>query len=130
MFAELDAAKYVALTTFKRDGTGVTTTVWLAGSRGRYLVMTQAGTGKVKRIRNNPQVHVAASDARGRVAPDSTLHTATARLLDGVHARHALGAISTKYGFIAGAVNLLNRARLRKENNPIAIEIVLDAATA
>ena len=60
------AGKYLSITSYRRDGTGVATPVWFVTAGGRLLVMTGAGSGKVKRIRRNPLVTIAASSARGR----------------------------------------------------------------
>jgi len=60
--------KYMSLTTFKRDGTAVATTVWFVqGEDGRLFVSTDPGSGKVKRIANNPAVTIAQCTASGRV---------------------------------------------------------------
>ncbi|HJN91174.1 MAG TPA: hypothetical protein QGF05_00435 [Dehalococcoidia bacterium] len=40
--AELDDAKYISLTTYKRDGSGVATPMWLVGADGMYQVITEA----------------------------------------------------------------------------------------
>lgn len=59
--------KYVSITSYRRDGTGVATPVWFVTEGNRLLVMTEVGSGKVKRIRRNPFVTVAACSARGRL---------------------------------------------------------------
>ena len=59
--------KYLGLTTFKRDGTGVTTPVWFVREAGRLLVETDAESYKVRRIRNEPTVSVTLCSARGRL---------------------------------------------------------------
>ncbi len=59
--------KYLGLTTFKRDGTGVTTPVWFVPRDGRLLVETEADSYKVKRIQREPTVSVALCSARGRL---------------------------------------------------------------
>jgi uncharacterized protein len=61
------AGRYLSLTTYKRDGTAVATPVWFAHDEGRLLVVTDAGSGKVKRIRNNPAVGLALCTASGRL---------------------------------------------------------------
>jgi PPOX class probable F420-dependent enzyme len=58
--------KYLGLTTFKRDGTGVTTPVWFVSEGGRLLIETDADSYKVKRIRREPKVTVGMCSARGR----------------------------------------------------------------
>ncbi len=60
--------KYVSLTTFRRDGTGVSTPVWFVAENGSLLVETDGDSYKVKRIRRNDSVTVAACNAMGRVA--------------------------------------------------------------
>ena len=58
--------KYLSLTSFRRDGTGVATPVWFVEAGGRLLVETDAASYKVRRIRRNPQVTIAPCTATGR----------------------------------------------------------------
>ena len=59
--------RYISLTTFKRDGTPVSTPVWVASDNGRrLLVLSGVKTWKVRRLRRDPNVLVAASNYRGR----------------------------------------------------------------
>jgi PPOX class probable F420-dependent enzyme len=62
--------KYLCITSFKRDRSGVATPVWFVQEDGRLLVQTDANSGKVKRIRHNPQVLVAPCTATGRLLAD------------------------------------------------------------
>jgi PPOX class probable F420-dependent enzyme len=59
--------KYLGLTTFKRDGTAVTTPVWFVSEGGRLLIETGADSYKVKRIGREPMVIVGLCSARGRM---------------------------------------------------------------
>ncbi len=59
--------KYLSLATFKRDGAAVATPVWFVADNGRLLVLTDAESFKVKRIRRNPDVSVARCSASGRL---------------------------------------------------------------
>jgi PPOX class probable F420-dependent enzyme len=59
--------RYLSITSYKRDGQGVATPVWFVQRDGRLLVETDAASGKVKRIRRNPQVKVAVCTASGRL---------------------------------------------------------------
>ena len=59
--------KYLSLTSFKRDGTGVATPVWFVSDNGHLLVETDADSYKVKRIRRDAHVRIALCDARGRI---------------------------------------------------------------
>jgi uncharacterized protein len=65
-FTDLAQKRYVSLTTFKRDGTPVSTPVWVAGDDERLLVWTAADSWKVKRIRRDSHVRVAPCSARGK----------------------------------------------------------------
>lgn len=57
--------KYVSLTSYRRDGTGVATPVWFVIEDGRLLVVTDPGSFKVKRIRRNPEVAIAPCTVSG-----------------------------------------------------------------
>ena len=57
--------KYVSLTTFRRDGTPVSTPVWFVTEDGSLLVETDGDSYKVKRIRHNDNVTVASCNAMG-----------------------------------------------------------------
>jgi len=62
--------KYLSVTTFRRDGTPVATPVWFVQDGARLLVETESTSGKVKRIRHNPEVLVAPCTASGRLRGD------------------------------------------------------------
>lgn len=94
-WAALRDQKYIRLTTFRKNGEGVPTTVWFAEHDGNIVVFTGVSSGKVKRIRNNPRVELTASTRRG-VVQGPTLE-GTARLLDGVASKRAEQAINRKY---------------------------------
>jgi PPOX class probable F420-dependent enzyme len=59
--------RYLSLTSFRRDGTGVATPVWFVESGGRLLVETDAASYKVRRIRRDPRVTIAPCTATGRL---------------------------------------------------------------
>ena len=66
-FLSLGDARFVSLTTFKRSGEAVSTTVWVARDGDALLVTTPDGTGKVKRIRNSGRVELRQSSRMGKV---------------------------------------------------------------
>jgi PPOX class probable F420-dependent enzyme len=59
--------KYLSVTSYRRDGTGVPTPVWFVQEDGRLLIETDASAYKVRRIRRNPSVTVAPCTATGRL---------------------------------------------------------------
>lgn len=93
------AARYVALTTFRRDGTPVATPVWLAPRDGTLVVFTDRASGKVKRLRADARVRVAPCDWRGRVRGPAL--DATAELTDAAGTLGVLAAIRARYGWQA-----------------------------
>lgn len=59
---------YVSLETYRKTGAAVTTPVWFAESEpGVFYAYSEAEAGKVKRIRNNPNVRIAPCTMRGKV---------------------------------------------------------------
>ena len=101
--------KYISFTTFRKSGQPVSTPVWVVPvSDGRIGFWTAMGNGKTKRLKNNPQVTVQPSDARGRVKEGTAVHSGTAemvqsgRLFDEVHAR-----VREKYGFMTKLTKVL-----------------------
>jgi uncharacterized protein len=74
---DLDSARYVALTTFKKDGTPIATPVWITGRNGTYAFTTGDNAWKSKRLNNNPKVTVQVSDFRGRVKPNTHVYEGT-----------------------------------------------------
>jgi len=87
--------KYISLTTFRRNGTGVATPVWFGERDDKLYVMTSSNLGKVKRLRQNLQVRVAPCTIRGTVTgPD---FAATARFLPVEEHARARRIINGKY---------------------------------
>lgn len=54
------------LTTFRRNGMGVSTQVGTISANGKIYFMTAANTWKVKRIANNPRITLAPCSGSGR----------------------------------------------------------------
>jgi PPOX class probable F420-dependent enzyme len=105
MVASLADERYISVTTFKRDGTPVSTPVWVVSDDGRrLLVWTGAATWKVRRIRRDPHVLVAASSFRGIERGERI--AAAARIVDVVGLDELL---RRKYGWQKRLVDVLNR---------------------
>jgi uncharacterized protein len=79
--AQFDGQKYMSLETFRKNGQGVKTPVWFVRHNDALYVYTEADSGKVKRLRNNPRVRVAICNMRGGVK--GPWLDATASLVDG-----------------------------------------------
>jgi len=59
-------ARYLSVTTFRRDGSRVDTPVWFAIDGDRLLAWTNASSGKVRRLRGDPRAELAPCTMRGR----------------------------------------------------------------
>jgi len=78
-FPGIDRTGFVLLTTFRRDGTPMPTTVWVVRDGDRMIVTTSAGSGKAKRIRNDGRVTLASCDVAGNAQGETV--EARARVL-------------------------------------------------
>ncbi|MEV0962469.1 MULTISPECIES: PPOX class F420-dependent oxidoreductase [unclassified Streptomyces] len=94
---ELDRAKYISLTTFRKDGTGVATPVWFAVEGGELYVWTRSDSWKVKRLRRDDRVTVVPCDVRGRVGEGAEAAEGNARLLEGADLGKVRKLLSRKY---------------------------------
>ena len=89
--------KYLSLTSFRSNGSGVATPVWFATEGDRLFVMTALESGKVRRIRRNPFVSIAACSARGRLRGEPM--TARAEILPSTEEERVKRLIARKYRF-------------------------------
>jgi PPOX class probable F420-dependent enzyme len=58
--------RYLSVTSFKRDGTGVATPVWAVSDGKRLFALTDLHSAKIRRIRRNPEVLVAPCWVNGK----------------------------------------------------------------
>jgi PPOX class probable F420-dependent enzyme len=107
MATPLDTERYLNLETFRKDGTGVKTPVWAAPLDGKLVIVTDGTSYKVKRIKNDPKVRLAACTVRGDVR--GPWHEGTCRVLDPAGGARAEGALRSKYGFQYRALNFFSR---------------------
>ena len=123
--------KYMSFTTFRKSGQPVSTPTWVVPvSDGRVGFWTAMGSGKTKRLKNNPQVTMQPSDVRGRVKEGTAVRSGTAemvqsgRLFDEVQAK-----VREKYGFMTklskvfGKVGGMNRKGLTYADTVVLIRL-------
>jgi hypothetical protein len=97
----LSDEKYVRFTTFRRDGTPVSSPVWLVPiDDNTFGFWTSSGSGKAKRLAHTDRVTLQPCNARGVVNPDSVVTEATARLVTGSEYDQIHQKIVAKYGFM------------------------------
>jgi PPOX class probable F420-dependent enzyme len=59
--------RYLSVTSFKRDGTGVATPVWFVSDGVRLFAFTDLHSAKIRRIRNDARVLIAPCRVNGRL---------------------------------------------------------------
>ncbi len=102
--------KYVSITTFRKSGERVSSPVWITPlADGTAGFITDLDSGKVKRIRNNPQVTLRPCSARGNVADGAVEVTATAKYVTGAEYDAVRAAITKKYGVLAMIMSIPTR---------------------
>jgi PPOX class probable F420-dependent enzyme len=68
--ADLDAlfpGRYLSITSFKRDGTGVATPVWFVSDGRRLFAFTDLHSAKIRRIHRNQRVLVSSCRVNGKL---------------------------------------------------------------
>jgi uncharacterized protein len=107
--------KHMLLTTFRKSGAGVATPVWTVPvSDGRVGMWTGAGTGKYKRLRNNPHVTIQTCTARGKPKPGAAILGGTAEIVQtGALFDEVQASIHAKYGRLIPIVRRISRLQGR-----------------
>ncbi|GIH77928.1 PPOX class F420-dependent oxidoreductase [Planobispora longispora] len=117
---ELAAEPYVSVTTFRKNGAAVPTAVWAAPDGEALVIWTPVSAGKVKRIRNNPQVTLRACDLRGNERGEAV--AGRAEILSAEEAERARGLLRRKYG-LQGRLVILGSKLRRGSRGTVAIRI-------
>lgn len=122
--------KYVSFITFRANGKGVETPVWIAPlGDGTAGFTTEATSGKAKRLANNPKVTLQPCDVRGRLKPGTQPVSATARVVTGAEADPVRAAILRKYRVIGTFLRIADKVRsliTRKPSESAAVIVTLD----
>lgn len=97
----LSDEKYMLLTTFRRDGTPVSTPVWVVPlDDGKIGFWTSSGSGKAKRLAHTDRVTVQPCDARGRLRSGTSALDASAEIVSGTELDAIREGVKAKYGFM------------------------------
>lgn len=132
MSQELDRARYVSFTSFKKNGEPVSLPVWVVPFEGGYAFTTDPDAFKVKRVLNNPKVTLRVCSVRGKVAPGAAEFRGVAEYVDSATADRVNAAIRRKYWIAYRALiapsNLWSRLRGGSGTaGNAAIKVILDA---
>src|SRR5713101_6428265 len=106
-FSQFAGARYLVIESYKRDGTAVRTPVWFVANNRALYVRTDNDTGKVKRIRRDPHIRIALSNARG--TPKGTWVEAKAGIANVPESEEAYLLLKKKYGLQYRAVRFMGR---------------------
>ena len=107
--SQISKSKYINIETYKKDGTGVRTPIWFIIYQGLIFFRTDAKSGKVKRIRNNPHVRIAPCDIRGNVR--GNWYDGKVRFADSAESTIVYSMVNKKYGFMTTLIRLFNNMR-------------------
>lgn len=107
----LTGARFMSLTTYKKNGDAIATPVLFAREGDRVYLFTLANSGKVKRIRNNGKVEIAACDSRGTLLSEKV--AAQARIVTGDDIKAANKVLNRKYGLMKRFFDLIQMRRER-----------------
>lgn len=106
--------KYMLLTSFQKNGTGVPTPVWFVYSDNKFYFNTRSDRWKVKRIQNNPRVEICPCDYGGEIK--GQCFEAQARIVEGSEAEKAEKLMKKKYGFMFRLVRFGSKLKGKKNS--------------
>lgn len=115
-------ANYVSFTSYRKDGTAVSSPVWIAPADGKLYFFSEVGAYKVKRIRRNPAVTLQPCDVRGKLTADSPVVDGTARILEFADGPGVRKIMNRKYRLL-GPLSEFGVWITRRQRASVAIEI-------
>ena len=118
--ADLDRlfpGRYLSVTSFKRDGTGVATPLWFVSDGLRLLALTDLRSAKVRRIRRNPRAMVAPCRADGKVRGEPVAARVEV-LTDTLELERAQALLRERYRISYPLVMLIYRLGRRLRGRP------------
>ena len=124
-FADLVTHQYINLITYRKSGETVATPVWFVYDNHRLYVGTGRNAGKIKRIRNNPQVQIEACDARG--TPLGARITAHARVLAVDEHARINNLLTQKYGLMKRMIDVISLINGSAKTGRDVVEITVNA---
>jgi PPOX class probable F420-dependent enzyme len=113
--------RYLSLTSFKRDGTGVATPLWFVSEGGRLLALTDLHSAKVRRIRRDPGVLVAPCRPDGKLRGEA-LPARAEVLTDTADLERVQGLLIERYRLTYRVVMLAYRVGRRLRGRPTVPE--------
>ena len=100
---------YISLERFRKNNLPVSTPVWFVQDKEEIYIVTREKTGKVKRIKNNPQVKFAPCTFSGKIKGEWT--SAIAKMVYDEEFKRAIDLRKKKYGFKAKIAQFASRGK-------------------
>jgi PPOX class probable F420-dependent enzyme len=122
---ELAAARYIALRSFRADGSAADVPVWSLPHGETIWVWTSAHSHKVKRLRREPRAQLAICNANGKRLRSDWVDAHVTIRDDETSVREAFRLVDEKYGWQSTAIQLLNK-HVRGNPPMLALELSLD----
>ncbi len=113
-FNALKQHKCVSITTYRKNGKPVPTPVWFALENDKLYVATEPDSGKVKRIRNNPDVLLAPCTQRGKLIGPTM--KGVAHVLPAEYEAQVKAALKRKYGWMMRIGNFVDKISGKKRD--------------
>jgi len=110
--AQFSNQQCLNLETYKKSGQPVQTPVGFVEDNGMLYVQTMANSGKVKRIRKNPHVHIMPCSFRGK--PKGSWIDGEASIADAAESERANQLLNRKYGLRKRLGDILYKLKKRK----------------
>lgn len=112
--AALGDEKFVSLTTFRKSGAAVPTTVWVSRDGDCLVVTTPSGSGKVKRLRHDERITLRPSSRRGSIDTSVPPVAGVAEVVEGPEAMDRLDELMgakypLEYRLVMGIERLIRR---------------------
>lgn len=98
---DFESVEYVNLVTYKKDGSSVTTPVWVAPYQNSLVVTTSLNAGKVKRIKNNGKATIYVTNQTGSKKLSESLDLTASLISELKDKSEAVEKIKKKYGLIS-----------------------------
>jgi len=109
-FKELGETEFVSIESFRKNGVGVKSPVWITEENGKLQCWTGADSWKVKRIRNNPNVNLAICDRAGNIESDWVSATGQVSVAP-QDVKQQQGRMAKKFGFMFRMFQLMGKVR-------------------
>jgi len=101
--------KYINLESYRRNGQAVRTTVWFVMDAGTIYIRTDMNSGKIKRIKNNPNIRITPSGARGQLK--GKWIEGKIKMAGSLELEHANQLLEQKYGIQGKIIRVFNKIR-------------------